>query len=126
MEVGGGFCEFVAMKRLVNRTFLFLFLTVIFSSCANLFHREVLLHTCEKHSIGKYKFVHGQYGHFPRRYDAFRLYKIRKNCRDKMLTTTDFKYLDSAKCTVFFEIKDKRKIYFDICKLKRLKRKELK
>jgi hypothetical protein len=95
------------------------------SSCANLFHREVLLHTWEKHSIGKYKFVHGQYGHFPRRYDAFRLYKIRKNGRDKMLTTTDFKYLDSAKCTVFFEIKDKRKIYFDLCKLKRLKRREV-
>ena len=125
MEAGGGFCEFVAMKILVNRTFLFLLLTLIFSSCANLFHREVLLHTWEQHTIGKYKFVHGQYGHFPRRYDAYRLYKIRKNDRDKILTTTDFKYLDSAKCIIYFEINDRRKIYFDLCKKKRLSKKEL-
>lgn len=125
MEAGGGFCEFVAMKTQINRIALFLLLTLIFSSCANLFHRDVLLHTWEQHTIGKYKFVHGQYGHFPRRYDAYRLYKIRKNGRDKILITTDFKYLDSAKCIVFFEIKERRKIYFDICKLKRLKRKEL-
>ena len=125
MEVGGGFCEFVTMKTLVNRTFLFLLLTLILSSCANLFHREVLLHTWEQHTIGKYKFIHGQYGHFQRRYDAYRLYKIRKNGSDKMLTTTDFKYLDSAKCTVYFEIRDRRNIYFDICKLKRLKRREV-
>ena len=125
MEAGGGFCEFVAMKTLVNRTFLFLLLTLIFSSCANLFHREVLLHTWEQHTIGKYKFVHGQYGHFPRRYDAYRLYKIRKNDRDKILTTTDFKYLDSAKCIIYFEINDRRKIYFDLCKKKRLSKKEL-
>jgi len=125
VEIGGRFCEFVTMKTLVNRIFLFLLLTLIFSSCANLFHREVLLHTWEKHTIGKYKIVHGQYGHFPRRYDAYRLYKIRKNCRDKMLSTTDFKYLDSAKCIIYFEIKESRKIYFDICKLKRLKKKEL-
>jgi hypothetical protein len=125
MEAGGGFCEFVAMKTLVNRTFLFLLLTLIFSSCANLFHREVLLHTWEQHTIGKYKFVHGQYGHFPRRYDAYRLYKIRKNDRDKILTTTDFEYLDSAKCIIYFEINDRRKIYFDHCKKKRLSKKEL-
>jgi hypothetical protein len=125
MEAGGGFCEFIAMKTLVNRTFLFLLLTLIFSSCANLFHREVLLHTWEQHTIGKYKFVHGQYGHFPRRYDAYRLYKIRKNDRDKILTTTDFKYLDSAKCIIYFEINDRRKIYFDLCKKKRLSKKEL-
>ena len=125
MEAGGGFCEFVAMKTLVNRTFLFLLLTLIFSSCANLFHREVLLHTWEQQTIGKYKFVHGQYGHFPRRYDAYRLYKIRKNDRDKILTTTDFKYLDSAKCIIYFEINDRRKIYFDLCKKKRLSKKEL-
>jgi hypothetical protein len=125
MEIGGRICEFIAMKTLVNRTFLFLLLTLIFSSCANLFHREVLLHTWEQHTIGKYKFVHGQYGHFPRRYDAYRLYKIRKNDRDKILTTTDFKYLDSAKCIIYFEINDRRKIYFDLCKKKRLSKKEL-
>ena len=125
MEIGGRICEFVAMKTKVNRITLFLLLTLILSSCANLFHREILVHTWEKQTIGKYKIVHGQYGHFPRRYDAYRLYKIRKNGSDKMLTTTDFKYLDSAKCIVFFEINDRRKIYFDICKLKRLKRKEV-
>ena len=125
MEDGRGFCEFVAMKTQINRIALFLLLTLILSSCANLFHREVLLHTWEKHTIGKYKIVHGQYGHFPRRYDAYRLYKIRKKGRDKMLSTTDFKYVDSAKCIVYFEINDRRKIYFDLCKLKRLKRREV-
>jgi hypothetical protein len=111
------------LKKLKN---LVLFLLLIsLSSCANLFHRDVLLHTWEQHTIGKYKFVHGQYGHFPRRYNAYRLYKIRKNGREKMLSTTDFKFLDSAKCIVYFEIKDRRKIYFDICKLKRLKRKSV-
>ena len=125
MEIGERFCEFVAMKTQINRIALFLLLTLILSSCANLFHREVLLHTWEKHTIGKYKIVHGQYGHFPRRYDAYRLYKIRKNGRDKMLSTTDFKYVDSAKCIVYFEINDRRKIYFDLCKLKLLKRREV-
>ncbi len=114
------------MKTLVNRIFLFLLLTLILSSCSSLFHREVLLHTWKQHTIGNYKIVHGQYGHFPRRYDAYRLYKIRRNGRDKMLSTTDFKYLDSAKCIVYFEINDRRKIYFDICKLKRLNRREIK
>lgn len=125
MEIGGRICEFVAMKTNVNRITLFLLLTLILSSCSNLFHREVLLHTWEKHTIGKHKIVYGQYGHFPRRYNAYRLYKISKNGRDKMLTTTDFKHLDSAKCIVYFEIRDRRKIYFDICKLKRLKRREV-
>lgn len=104
----------------------FPWLLFCFSSCSNLFHREVLVHTWEKHTIGKYKIVYGQYGHFPRRYDAYRLYKIRKNGREKMLSTTDFKFLDLAKCIIYFEIKERRKIYFDICKLKRLKRREIK
>lgn len=108
------------------RALVFTSLVFILSSCSNLFHREILVHTWEKHTIGKYKIVHGQYGHFPRRYDAYRLYKIRKNGREKMLSTTDFKFLDSAKCIIYFEIKERRKIYFDICKLKRLKRREIK
>ncbi len=125
MEIGRRLCEFVAMKTQVNPIALFLLLTIILSSCANLFHREVVLHSWEKHTIGKYKIVHGQYGHFPRRYDAYRLYKIRRKGSDKMLSTTDFKYIDSAKCKIYFEINDRRKIYFDICKLKRLKKREM-
>ena len=113
------------MKTLVYRIFLFLLLTHVLSSCAHLFYRERLVNTWENQTIGNYKFVHGQYGNFPRRYDAYRLYKIRRNGREKMLSTTDFKFLDSAKCIIYFEIKERRKIYFDLCKNKRLSRKEL-
>jgi hypothetical protein len=112
------------VKTLVNQTFLFLLLTLSLSSCANLFHREVLLHTWEQYSIGNYKFVYGQYGHFPRRYDAYRLYKIRRSGSQKMVTTTDFKFLDSAKCIIYFEIKERRKIYFDLCEKKQLSKKD--
>lgn len=125
MEIGRRLCEFVAMKSLLSSTILFFFLLIFLSSCADFFHRETRIYTYKQFEIDKYKIVYGEYGHFPRRYDAYRLYKIRKNGSNKMLSTTDFKYLDSAKCKIYFEINDRRKIYFDICKLKRLKKREL-
>ncbi len=83
--------------------------------------REVRLHTWNQYQIENYLIVHGQFTHgFPRRYDAYRLYKIKKNGREKMLLTTDFQYRDTTKCTLFFEIKNRRKIYFDVCKMKRV------
>lgn len=93
------------------------------TSCAPFFRREVRLHTWSQYTIDNYKIVHAEFTHgFPRRYDAYRLYKIKKNGIEKMLSTTDFKYLDTTQCTLYFEIKDRRKIYFDVCTMKRLKK----
>ena len=102
---------------------LVVFILFASTSCADIFRREVRLHTWNQYTIDKHKIVYGQFTHgFPRRYDAYRLYKIKKNGHEKMLKTTDFKYLDTSKCTLLFEIKDRRKIYFDVCTMKRLKR----
>jgi hypothetical protein len=102
--------------------FFLIILTVFFlSSCIK--GREVRLHTWSEYTIENYKIVHGQFTHgFPRRYDAYRLYKIKKNGREKMLLTTNFQYLDTTKCTLFFEINNRRKINFDVCKKKRIKK----
>ena len=94
------------------------------SSCIK--GREVRLHTWNQYQIENYLIVYGQFTHgFPRRYDAYRLYKTKNNGREKMLLTTDFQYLDTTQCTLFFEIKDRKKIYFDVCTMKRLKKNEV-
>lgn len=88
--------------------------------------REVRLHTWNQYQIENFLIVHGQFTHgFARRYDAYRLYKTKNNGREKMLLTTDFQYLDTTQCTLFFEIKDRKKIYFDVCTMKRLKKDEV-
>ncbi len=118
------------MKHLQSITlpfikYLILGLSFSLFSCYDFLHRETSIYTYKQFEIDKYLIKYGQYGHFPRRYDAYRLYKKRRNGSYKMLLTTDFRYIDTSKCKLYFEIKDKRKIYFDVCKLKRLSKKEL-